>query len=135
MRCRWTPTPRSPLTTCSASGPNARARLVSACGAYRTFALDHPEHYQLMFDHKRVIAMSPQAYARAELAFAELVTRVQDAQGAEILARGVAVDIAQQIWSALHGAVSFELNGISFSDDSESVYNDMVQTMLRGLSD
>ena len=59
-----------------------------------------------MFDHKRVLDMTPPTYERARVAFAELVSRVQDAQGADVLASGVAVDIAQQIWSALHGAVS-----------------------------
>ena len=118
----------------AASGPNARARLMTGCAAYRAFALDHPEHYQLMFDHKRAIAMSENAYARAEAAFGELVTRVTDAQDAEVLASGQPIDIAQQIWSALHGAVSFELNGIGFADDPESVYDAMVQAMLRGLS-
>jgi hypothetical protein len=42
--------------------------------------------------------------------------------------------IAQQIWSALHDAVGLELDEIGFADDPESVYDDMVQAMLRGLS-
>ena len=118
----------------ASSGPNARARLVNAATAYRSFALEHPEHYKLMFDHKHAVAMSPESFARAETAFGELVTRVKDAQEAKVLARGPAVEVAQQIWSGLHGAVSFELNGIGFAPNPEKVYNHVVQTMLRGLA-
>ena len=118
----------------AASGPNARARLVAACDSYRTFALDNAEHYQLMFDHKRALEMSPETYATAEAAFTELVTRVRDAQGAGVLAAGAAVDVAQQMWSALHGAVSLELNGIGFAKDAEKVYRDVVRAMVKGLS-
>jgi AcrR family transcriptional regulator len=116
------------------SGPNARARLVNATSAYRTFALKHPEHYQLMFDHKRAVAMSSESFARAEQAFGELVSRVKDAQDAKVLTRGSATEIAQQIWSGLHGAVSFELNGIGFAKDPAKTYTHVVQTMLRGLA-
>jgi AcrR family transcriptional regulator len=118
----------------AASGPDARARIVNAAVAYRNFALERPEHYQLMFDHKRAVAMSPESFARAQAAFGELVTRVKDAQDAKMLARGPAVEIAQQIWSGLHGAVTLELNGIGFAPDPKKVFNHVVQTMLRGLA-
>jgi len=118
----------------AASGPDARARLISACTAYRRFALDHPEHYRLMFDHKQVVSMSPESAERAEVAFGELVSRVHDGQDAGLLAPGKPVEVAQQIWSALHGAVSLELNGIGFSQDPQVSYDDLVTTVLRGLT-
>jgi AcrR family transcriptional regulator len=118
----------------AASGPSAHARLVAACEAYRAFALENPEQYQLMFDHKRVVEMSADTYEVAFDAFSELVTRVKDAQAADVVAAGTTVDLAQQIWSAIHGAVSLELNGIGFAKDAEKVYRGVVHAMLRGLS-
>jgi len=118
----------------ASTGPNARTRLARACGAYRHFALVHPERYRLMFGHKQGLTMSAAAFDRAQQAFTELVTRVSDAQDAGFLREGAAMLYAQQIWSALHGAVLFEIDGMGFTEDPSVVYAELVETLLRGLS-
>jgi AcrR family transcriptional regulator len=118
----------------SVSGPNAIARLTAACLAYRDFALTHSHHYRLMFEHKSELGMSAKAQASAQVAFGELVSRVRDAMDAHKLARAEEIDVAQQIWSSLHGAVSLELRGIGFAADPAKNYSDLVGTVLKGLA-
>ena len=40
---------------------------------------------------------------------------------------------AQQIWSALHGAVSLELLGIGFAEDPDAAFEAMLDALLAGM--
>ena len=53
---------------------------------------------------------------------------------AGLLATGDEVDVAQQVWNSMHGAVSLELAGVTFSSDPERTYASMLDAMLTGLA-
>lgn len=88
---------------------DARPRFVDAATAYVRFAIDHPGHYAVMFDHSLL-----------DMADTDLAT-VQSAAGAE-LARGVATlndphavtdpaGAELAAWSLVHGFSMLWLNG------------------------
>jgi AcrR family transcriptional regulator len=82
-----------------------------ACGVrYREFALTNRHFYAIMFEdaiHRE--------HASDELG-----------EHAEV--------VAQQIWSAVHGAVALELKGLVLTPDPETTYRATVDTVLRGLA-
>lgn len=120
-------------TLLAASGPDSLSRLEAACEAYRSYALEHPQRYHLMFDPRRTSAMSSEVMASAARAFGELVTRVADAMEAGTFRAGTPVEVAQQVWSGIHGAVSIELGGLGFTPDPAGTYRALVAMLLRGL--
>jgi AcrR family transcriptional regulator len=117
-----------------ASGADALMRLRNGCAAYRSFALEHPHLYELMFRQMLELELSAESLQRAEQTFAELVGRVADAMAAGLLRGGDEVDVAQQIWNALHGAVSLELAGVTFSAHPERTFASMLDALLAGLA-
>jgi AcrR family transcriptional regulator len=118
----------------AARGSDARSRLVQGCLAYRAFAVEHPNRYELMFRQMHELDLSPEALEEAERTFAQLVGRVEDAQVAGVLREGDPVEIAQQVWNALHGGVTLEISGVSFSADPAANFASMVETLIAGLS-
>lgn len=117
-----------------ARGADARERLRLGCLAYRAFAVAHPNRYELMFRQMKELDLSPDALEQAERTFAQLVGRVEDAQVAGVVRPGDPVDIAQQVWNALHGGVTLEGLGVTFSADPERTFARMVETLLIGLA-
>lgn len=118
----------------SASGATAHDRLRAAADEYRAFALESPQYYRLMFEHVSDVDPSEEAVLQAYESFNALVDLVQACQMAGQLAGDQAVNVAQQLWSAIHGAVSLELVGISFTDDPAETYGAMVDALLIGLA-
>jgi len=118
----------------AASGPDALSRLRRGCGAYRDFALGHPHLYQLMFQQMLELELSDEALERAAATFGELVSRVADAMESGQLAPGDDVEVAQQIWSVIHGSASLDLAGIGFTGDAERTFEGMLGALLRGLA-
>ena len=116
------------------SGPDATARLVAGCRAYRDFALTNQHHYRLMFQSSPKLEVGEAAMATARTTFGELEARVQDAMDAGAVRPGDRTETAQQIFNALHGAVSLELNGIGFTADQARTFEGTVTAVLRGLS-
>ena len=117
-----------------ARGSDALARLREGCLAYRRFALAHPHLYELMFRQMLELELTAESLERAEQSFSELVSRVADAMSAGLLAEGDDVDVAQQIWNGMHGAVGLELAGVTFSSDPERTYARMIDTLFAGLA-
>jgi AcrR family transcriptional regulator len=118
----------------AARGPDALSRLRRGCGAYRDFALGHPHLYQLMFQQMLELELSDEALERAAATFGELVSRVADAMESGQLASTDDVEVAQQIWSAMHGSASLELAGIGFTGDAEQTFEGMLDALVRGLA-
>ena len=115
--------------------PDMRARLV-ACGLrYREFALANQHFYAIMFEgaipHK---LDSEEVGEHAGAAFEALVRNVELAAAAGVIAAPDPLDAAQQIWSALHGAVALELKGLVQTPDPEATYRALLETTLRGLA-
>jgi AcrR family transcriptional regulator len=115
-------------------GPQALARLREGCLGYRNFAIAHPQLYHLMFEQMMVLELSPEALESAKDSFATLVERVASAMDTGSLSRGDSTEVAQQIWSAIHGAVSLEIAGVHFAADRASSYEAMLDALFVGLS-
>lgn len=101
---------------------------------YRALAHAHPMAYRLMF--LRTIPgyePSPAALEVAARAFDSLVDAVQRAMAAGVLAEAPPTEIAQIIWSSLHGWVSLELTGIGFVEDQDEAFQLVCASLLRGL--
>ena len=79
------------------------------------------------------LELSPESLEQAERSFGQLVERVEDAASAGLLRADEPVDVAQQLWNALHGGVSLEIAGVTFSTDPERTFAAMLDTMLDGL--
>lgn len=118
-----------------AAEPDPVVALAAGAQAYRRFALDHPTTYAVMF--LRAVAgyePSEEARATAGASFEVLASTVARGLDAGALSQGDAPDLAQQLWSAIHGAVALELAEIGFCDDPADVYDDLVATLLRGMA-
>jgi AcrR family transcriptional regulator len=101
---------------------------------YRGLALAHPMAYRIMF-LRAVPGFDPsdQALEAAGEAFAALVSSVQRAIEAGVVADGPPNDIAQVIWAAIHGWVSLELMGIGVVEGQDEGFDGVCATILRGL--
>jgi AcrR family transcriptional regulator len=123
-----TPAPDNP-------GPVIASRFF-ACGlSYRAFALANPHFYAIMFE--KAIPRehdNPEVEEHATATFFALVRVVELAAAAGVIAAPEPVETAQQIWSAVHGAVSLELRGLVQTPDPARTYRDFLTTIVRGLS-
>jgi AcrR family transcriptional regulator len=102
---------------------------------YRLFALANRMQYEVMFGG--VLASGEQSPELAECAggaFQELVNHVLTGMAAGRLLPGDPTEVAQQIWSAVHGAVTLEMSGRMFAADSEACYLSLLDLLIRGLS-
>lgn len=110
-------------------------RLRASSARYRQFALTNRQFYAIMFEdaipHPQV---SPALAEHATAAFNALVRNVEMAAAAGQIRAEEPREVAQQIWSAVHGAMSLELNGQVLTPDPEATYLALVDTLLRGLS-
>jgi AcrR family transcriptional regulator len=101
---------------------------------YRALALAHPMVYRIMF-LRSVSGFDPsmEALEVASQAFGALISSVERAMAAGVLAEGSPSDIAQMIWASIHGWVSLELMGMGFVEDQEEGFAQVCATILRGL--
>lgn len=118
----------------AARGTDARSRLRNGCLAYRRFAVENPHLYELMFRQMLELELSAESLEQAERSLGQLVERVEDAAGAGFISADDPVDVAQRLWNALHGGVSLEIAGVTFSSDPERTFAAMLDTMLDGLT-
>lgn len=116
--------------------PKASAldRLRAGCRGYRAFAIRNPQLYHLMFAQMMELELSEQSQMRAKQTFATLVDRVASAMQAGELREGDPVEVAQQIWSAMHGAVSLEIAEVHFAANREENFSALIDALLVGLS-
>ena len=115
------------------------AERLSACGrSYRRFALANPQHYEAMFGGgvspaERAAAFSEELKRHATAAFDVLVDTVSRAMDAGVLRRDDPREAASVIWSAVHGAVSLELAGVTQIADPDATYERLLVTLVDGL--
>ena len=114
--------------------PSPIDRLGEGCAGYRQFAIDNPQLYHLMFEQMMLLELSTEAQDAAKRTFGILIDRVQDAMNSGDLAEGNSTEVAQQMWSAMHGAVSLEIAGVHFAADRAANYMAMIDALLIGLS-
>ncbi|MGY1699454.1 TetR/AcrR family transcriptional regulator [Geodermatophilus sp. SYSU D00766] len=113
---------------------------LAGCGRrYRRFALGNREHYEAMFgtavpSDARAAASTAELDEHAAAAFGVLVGEVSRAMDAGVLRRDDPAETAQVIWSAVHGAVSLELAGVTQAGDPEASFERLLAALLSGLS-
>lgn len=121
--------------TAAKTEPGMRDRLLSCGLSYRAFALANPHLYGLMFEDAVLQKHEdPEVSEHAVAAFGGLVAVVELAAAAGLIAAPDPVEVAQQIWSALHGAVALELKGLVLTPDPLYTYRTMLDTVIRGLA-
>ena len=119
----------------SADDPDMRTRLRDGGLRYREFALANPHFYAIMFEDavpREHESAEVQEHARA--CFGALVRAVEMASAAGVIAAPKPLEAAQQIWSAVHGAVALELKGLVLTEDPAATYGAFLDTMIRGLA-
>jgi AcrR family transcriptional regulator len=115
--------------------PDMLERLRACAVRYREFALANRHFYAIMFEDAIPREhLSAEVAEHAKAAFGALVRKVDDAAAAGRIGAADPVDVAQQVWSAVHGAVALELKGLVLTPDAEATYRAAVETMLRGLA-
>jgi AcrR family transcriptional regulator len=107
-----------------------------ACGLrYREFALTNRHFYAIMFEdaipHEH---SSAEVGEHAAAAFGALVRNVEATAAAGRIVAPDPREVAQQIWSAVHGAVALELKGLVQTAEPEATYRETIDTILRGLA-
>jgi AcrR family transcriptional regulator len=115
--------------------PDMLARLRSCGLRYREFALTNPNFYAIMFEDAIPREQeSTEVTEHARGTFAALVRLVELASASGVIAAPNPLEAAQQIWSAVHGAVALELKGLVLTPDPEATYGAFIDTVIRGLA-
>jgi AcrR family transcriptional regulator len=109
-------------------------RLRDGCQGYRQFAIGNPQLYHLMFEQMMVLELSADATQTARRSFAILVERVSAAMDAGDLATENPTEVAQHVWSTMHGAVSLEIAGVDFAEDRQGSFTRLMDALLAGLA-
>jgi len=122
-------------TLSSTSSSDPHDNLIAGARAYREFALTHQAHYTVMFIH-RFVGYEPSAEAvyTAAKGFEVLSSQVEACQRAGYFVGRHYVDVAQQMWAAVHGYVTTEILGLNFASDREKVFLDFITSLVFGLS-
>jgi AcrR family transcriptional regulator len=114
--------------------PDPLDRLRACCLRYRTFAQTNRHYYAIMFEGALPHDFdTPEVAEHAIAAFDALVRNVELAAAAGAIRAPDPREVAQQLWSAVHGAVTLELQGLVLTPDAEATYQATMETMLRGL--
>lgn len=111
-------------------------RLRASGVRYREFALSHPQHYNVIFinnpGHRD--EDNPELEACARAAFEALVGHVVYGIQAGVIRDGDPVDLAQQIWSTVHGAVALELGQLVLTPEPAVTYGHLLDLLIAGLT-
>jgi AcrR family transcriptional regulator len=115
--------------------PAACTRLRVCCLSYREFALANPCLYTILFEENVSLGRgSAEVKEHAAACLGVLARNVELAATAGVLAAPDAREAAQQIWSALHGALALELKGLGQTPDPAATYRGLLDTVLLGLA-
>jgi AcrR family transcriptional regulator len=117
-------------------GESDQLERLRSCGLrYRRFAFENRHYYAIMFEAAIPHEFgSPEVAEHAAAAFGELVRNVEMAAAAGGIAAPDPREVAQQIWSSVHGAVALEMKGLVLTPDPEATYRATLHTLLRGLA-
>jgi AcrR family transcriptional regulator len=115
--------------------PDMLERLRASGMRYREFALSNRQFYAIMFEGAIPPGRtSAEVGKHAAAAFDALVRNVDTAAAAGRIIAGNPREVAQQIWSTVHGAVALELNGLVLTPSPAATYQALLDTLLRGLA-
>jgi AcrR family transcriptional regulator len=119
-RLRAVPTQGDPL-----------ADLRAGLEAYRDYALAEPDYYRVMFMGAMPgFQPGPEAAQTAKRTLELLVGAVRDCLDAGLLRGGAAEELAELLWTAVHGAVSLEISGFFHGTDEARRYRAVCSSVL-----
>ncbi|AQT78614.1 hypothetical protein B1R94_04160 [Mycolicibacterium litorale] len=111
----------------------ATERLRRACRSYRGYALTHPARYLLIFATGSPLQdQASPAAAHGRVVFDVLVGLVRAVTAGEPATD--AVEAAQAVWAAVHGAVTLEIAGIGQTSDPATSYEHLLDLVVAGLA-
>ena len=108
------------------------ADLAASAQGYRDFALTNVGTYRLMFLESIDFDVSPAGAQTAALAIDRLVSLV-NAVTDRRKDLGTSADVAQMLWSTVHGFVSLEILGRNFAKNPDTTFTNLVGALLEGL--
>jgi len=119
----------------SAGEPDAVQRLRGCGRRYREFALANPNFYAIMFEDAIPREDVPDVVKEhAAATFGALVRNVELVAASGAIIAPDATEVAQQLWSAVHGAVALELKGMIQTPDPAVTFEAFLLTLVRGLA-
>ena len=118
-----------------AGEPDAVQRLRGSGRRYREFALANPNFYAIMFEDAIPREEVPDVVKEhANATFGALVRIVELVAASGAIIAPDATEVAQQLWSAVHGAVALELKGMIQTPDPAATFEAFLLTLVRGLA-
>ena len=113
-------------------------RLRRSCRGYRAFALEHPEQYRLMFSGVESLATPSPAAHHGTAVLQVLIDILQTAIERGALHAVDAVQAAQIVWNAIHGAVTLEQANLNVTAkrhgfEPAETYERMLDVLVDGL--
>ena len=111
------------------------AALIESGHRYRSLALAHPRRYTLMFERADG-GWEPSDADRdhAVAGFRALERRVAAGQAVGRFRPGRPADLAQLVWSAVHGHIALEVRGMLVADDPDRSFADLLEMVVTGIS-
>ena len=104
-----------------------------ACRTYRDFALRHPARYSLIFGVGSPLEdQSSEVASSGRAVFDVLVDLIQTMRPAAH--QKDSAEAAQNVWSAIHGAVTIEHAGIGQTPDATATFDRLLDLLVNGLA-
>jgi AcrR family transcriptional regulator len=103
-----------------------RARFLAGAWTYVRFALEHPAHFQVMFDAEAIDATDAALLAQKADTFGILLGFLEEGQAAGLLVRGEPERLAKPIWAMHHGLATLAIAG---------AFRELSREQLRALCD
>lgn len=97
------------IRTAGAAATTPRERLRAGCRGYIDYALQHPQHYLLVFGSAPLGVVDAAIEAAADEGFAAVVDLVSAAQSASLLPAEQVRELATVLWALLHGLAQLQL--------------------------
>jgi AcrR family transcriptional regulator len=116
--------------------PDMGERLIGTALRFRGFYLANPTFFEVMYEMPFPRGQArPEVHQRAAASMAALRQIVELASAAGVIAVGDNPHaVTQQLWWAMHGAVSLELKDLIVTADRDASYRAYLETFLRGLA-
>jgi AcrR family transcriptional regulator len=122
------------LAAAAAAVPEPMARVIELGRVYVRWAVNHPDHYRVMFGAEIVKPGHPALAHAAEQAFGELLEAMTRCQEAGIVKGQDPRQIAAPLWSLVHGVASLaiggELRAVGIHQDPEAMIEGVVAQLL-----
>jgi AcrR family transcriptional regulator len=127
---------RATAVYASGDEPDMRDRLIGTALRFRAFYLENPNFFEIMYEMpfpRREARQEVHQHAAASMAALRGIVELAAAAGV-ISVRESAHSVTQQLWWAMHGAVSLELKDLIVTPDRDASYRAYLETFLRGLA-